>query len=170
MVEIKNLSFIKQQIIRWIYWELERQGLQPLSLGVIDAFVQYFHVLSPVWNYSFWTSVVRLAFSIHLGFNKGKSICWWFSVHVTLQSIRHTTQMDTFGSHTPNRNSGADKLAWTVHAVKDLVSLRLEQFGWRVKKQLIMFLLVFEGLRLCMLHACSSRGRTTHTNRLPVWV
>ncbi len=69
VIEIESFSFLKQQIISRIYWESERQELQPLSLGVIDAVVQHHHLGSPVWNYSFKTLVVQLAFSIHLGFN-----------------------------------------------------------------------------------------------------
>ena len=65
-IDIKAFSFIQQQIMRRILYEVNRQGLQLLSIGVIDAMVQYFHQGSPVWNYSFHTIVVRLTLSIHL--------------------------------------------------------------------------------------------------------
>ncbi len=67
MVNIYN-TFIKQQIVRRIYFESERLGLQPLSGAVVDAVVQYYCAGSPVWNVSLRTVVVRLALSIHLGY------------------------------------------------------------------------------------------------------
>ncbi len=39
VIEIECFSFLKQQIIRRIYWESQRLGLQPLSTAVIDAVV-----------------------------------------------------------------------------------------------------------------------------------
>ncbi len=67
-VEIECFSFLKQQIVRRIYWESERLGLQPLSGQVIDTVVQYYCAGSPVWNYSLRTVVIRLALSIHLAY------------------------------------------------------------------------------------------------------
>ncbi len=51
-IDIEALSFTQQQIIRRILYEVNRQGLQLLSLGVINAMVQYFHQGVPVWNHS----------------------------------------------------------------------------------------------------------------------
>ena len=65
-VEIECFSFLKQQIVRRIYFESNRLGLQPLSTPVVDAVVQYYCVGSPVWNFSLRTVVVRLALSVHL--------------------------------------------------------------------------------------------------------
>ncbi len=66
VIEIECFSFLKQQIIRHIYFESNRLGLQPLSTAVVDAVVQYYCAGSPVWNFSLQTVVVRLALSIHL--------------------------------------------------------------------------------------------------------
>ena len=68
VVELEFLSFMKQQIVRRIYFESERLGLQPLSGAVVDAVVQYYCAGSPVWNVSLRMVVVRLALSIHLGY------------------------------------------------------------------------------------------------------
>ncbi len=65
-IEVKAFLFLRQQIVQHIYFEAHRQGLQPLSLGVIDSVVQFYHQGALGWNYSFWTLVVRLALSIHL--------------------------------------------------------------------------------------------------------
>ncbi len=68
VVKLEFLSFIKQQIVRRIYFESERLGLQPLSGAVVNAVVQYYYAGSPVWNASLRTVVVRLALNIHLGY------------------------------------------------------------------------------------------------------
>ncbi len=65
-IDIEAFSFMWQQIVRRILYEVNRQGLQLPSLGVIDAVVQYFHQGVPVWNHSFLTILVGLALSIHL--------------------------------------------------------------------------------------------------------
>ncbi len=57
-VEIVCFSFLKQQIVRRIYWKSERLELQPLSGQVIDAVVQFYCAGSPVWNYSLFTVVI----------------------------------------------------------------------------------------------------------------
>ncbi len=62
-VEIQ--SFLKQQILR-IYYKSSILGLQPLSLGVVDAVVQFYSVGAPVRNHSFHTLVIWLALSIHV--------------------------------------------------------------------------------------------------------
>ncbi len=66
VIEFECFSFLKQQIIRRIYFESHRLGLQPLSTPVVDAVVQYYYMGSPVWNFSLRTVVVPLALSIHL--------------------------------------------------------------------------------------------------------
>ncbi len=65
-IEVEAILFMKQQILQRIYNECHRQGLQPLSLGVINAVVQFFHQGAPVWNYSFHTLIMRLTLSIHI--------------------------------------------------------------------------------------------------------
>ncbi len=64
-VEIELFSFLKQQIIGCIHFKSSRLGLQPLSLGVVDAAVQFYSAGALVWNYLFCTLVIRLALSIH---------------------------------------------------------------------------------------------------------
>ncbi len=66
VVELETWSFLKQQILRKIYFFGAQMGLQPLSRQVIDAVVQFYCAGSPVWNYSLRTMVVRLALGIHL--------------------------------------------------------------------------------------------------------
>ena len=66
VVEIEAWSFLKQQILRRIYFVSAQMGLQPLSRPVIDDVVSYFCGGSPVWNVCLRTMVVRLAFSIHI--------------------------------------------------------------------------------------------------------
>ncbi len=66
VVEIEAWSFLKQQILRRIYFVSAQMGLQPLSRPVIDDVVSYFCAGSPVWNVCLHTMVVRLAFSIHI--------------------------------------------------------------------------------------------------------
>ncbi len=61
-VKIEAFSFL----LRRIYFESERLGMQPLSLAVVDAVVQYYSVGSPVWNHLFRTLMVCLALSIHI--------------------------------------------------------------------------------------------------------
>ncbi len=65
-VDIKAYIFVRQQIVRRLYFEANRLGQQPLSHVVIDQVVQYFSAGSPIWNHNFTTLVVRLALSIHL--------------------------------------------------------------------------------------------------------
>ena len=66
VVELEAWSFLKQQILRRIYFVSAQMGMQPLSRPVIDNVVAYFSAGSPVWNASLRTMVVRLALGIHL--------------------------------------------------------------------------------------------------------
>ncbi len=66
MVELEAWSFLKQQIVRRIYFVCTRMGLQPLSKPVIDNVVAYFSAGSPVSNICLGTMVIRLAFNIHV--------------------------------------------------------------------------------------------------------
>ncbi len=65
-VEYKCWNCLKQQIQCKILLYSNQYGLQPLSLQVIDAVVNYFSAGSPVYNHSFKTVVIRLALGIHL--------------------------------------------------------------------------------------------------------
>ncbi len=51
-IEVKAFLFLYQQIVWCIYFEANKQGLQPLSLGVIKAVVQFYHQGALGWNYS----------------------------------------------------------------------------------------------------------------------
>ncbi len=42
-IEVEAFLFLHQQIMWRIYFEAHKQGLQPLSLGVIDSVVQFYH-------------------------------------------------------------------------------------------------------------------------------
>ncbi len=66
VVELETWSFLKQQIVRRIYFVSAHMGLQPLSRLVIDNVVAYFCAGSPVWNACLHTMVVQLAFNIHI--------------------------------------------------------------------------------------------------------
>ena len=66
VVELEAWSFLKQQIVRRIYFVSTHMGLQPLSRPVIDNVVAYFCAGSPVWNVCLRTMVIRLAFNIHI--------------------------------------------------------------------------------------------------------
>ncbi len=57
-IELECWNFLRQQIQRKIYFFSIQFGVQPLSLQVIDAVVNYFSAGSPVYNHSFWTVVV----------------------------------------------------------------------------------------------------------------
>ncbi len=65
-VELEAWNFLKQQIVRRIYFVCEQMGMQPLSRPVIDNVVSYFSAGSPVWNVSLRTMVIRMALAIHL--------------------------------------------------------------------------------------------------------
>ncbi len=83
VVELKTWSFLKQQILRKVWFFSEQMGLQPLSRQVIDAVVQFYCAGSLTWNFSLRTMVVCLALDIHLAqFQHQVS---GFPVHVTPQ-------------------------------------------------------------------------------------
>ncbi len=65
-VEHECWNFLKQQIQCKILFYSNQYGLQPLSLQVIDAVVNYFSAGSLVYNHSFRMVVIRLALDIHL--------------------------------------------------------------------------------------------------------
>ena len=73
-INVEAYSFVRQQFMHRIYYESNRQGLQLLSLGVVDAMVQFFYQGVPVWNYSFCTLVIRLALSFHIAQIQGKPL------------------------------------------------------------------------------------------------
>ncbi len=66
VVELEAWNFLKQQIVRRIYFVSTRMGLQPLSTPVIDNVVAYFSIGSPVSNICLRMMVIRLAFNIHV--------------------------------------------------------------------------------------------------------
>ncbi len=58
VVELETWSFLKQQILRRIYFVSAQMEMQPLSRPVIDNVVGYFCAGSPVWNACLRTMVV----------------------------------------------------------------------------------------------------------------
>ncbi len=66
IVEVESWSFIRQQIVRKIYFYSHQMGLQPLSTQVIDAVVNFYMAGAPFYNHSFQTMVIRMALAIHL--------------------------------------------------------------------------------------------------------
>ena len=65
-VEIESWSYIKQQIVRKIYFFSQQMGVQPLPTQVVDAVVNFYLAGAPVYNYSLRTLVIRMALAIHL--------------------------------------------------------------------------------------------------------
>ncbi len=65
-VEVESWSFIRQQIVRKIYFYSHQIGMQPLSTQVVDAVVNFYSVGAPFYNHSFRTLVIRMALAIHL--------------------------------------------------------------------------------------------------------
>ncbi len=57
-IELECWNFVKQQIQRKIYFYSTQFGVQPLSLQVINAVMNYFLAGSPVYNHSFQTVVI----------------------------------------------------------------------------------------------------------------
>ncbi len=58
VVELEAWSFLKQEIVRRIYFVSTCMGLQPLSRPVIDNVMAYFSAGSPVWNVCLRTMVI----------------------------------------------------------------------------------------------------------------
>ncbi len=64
VVEIKALSFIKQEITRRLILVSQQQNRSPLCASVIDQVIDQFSIF--VRNQCFRAMVVRLAMNVHL--------------------------------------------------------------------------------------------------------
>ncbi len=66
IVEVESWSFIRQQIVRKIYFFSHQIRMQPLSAQVVGAVVNFYSAVAPFYNHSFQTLVIRMALAIHL--------------------------------------------------------------------------------------------------------